>query len=89
MACGAPVIASNRGAIPEVVGKAAMLFDPENVQAITAAISRVLTHAELKATLRQQGLARAGKFSRDATATRVLALLREVGAGQSPKRSNS
>jgi glycosyltransferase involved in cell wall biosynthesis len=89
MACGAPVIASNRGAIPEVVGEAAILFDPENVQAMTAAIARVLTHAELKATLRQQGLARARKFSRDATATRVLALLHEIGAGQSPKRSNS
>ncbi|MGH7410293.1 MAG: glycosyltransferase family 4 protein [Candidatus Methylomirabilis sp.] len=81
MACGAPVIASNRGAIPEVVGEAAMLFDPENVQAITAAIARVLTHAELKASLRQQGLAQAGKFSRAATATRVLALLRDIGAG--------
>ena len=54
--------------------------------AITAAIARVLTHAELKATLRQQGLARAGKCSRDGSVTRVLALFRELGKGN-PRNS--
>jgi len=89
MACGAPVIASNRGAIPEVVGEAAILFDPENVPAITAAITTVLAQAETKATLRQRGLVRSREFSPDHTARQVLALLREVSEGRCAPRPNS
>lgn len=78
MACGAPVVAGNRAAIPEVVGKAAILVDPENVPAMTEAMAQVLSVSDLRRTLRQSGLARAQEFSADRTSGRVLALLYEV-----------
>jgi glycosyltransferase involved in cell wall biosynthesis len=78
MACGAPVVAGERAAIPEVVGKAAFLVDPENVPAMTEAIAQVLSVGHLRRTLRQIGLARALEFSSDRTSERVLALLYKV-----------
>ncbi|MEE8494258.1 MAG: glycosyltransferase family 1 protein [Nitrospirales bacterium] len=78
MACGAPVVASNRAAIPEVVESAAILFDPEDSAAIADAMVQVLSMTELQETLRQRGLARAREFSPDRTSGRVLALLRDV-----------
>ena len=78
MACGAPVVAGNRAAIPEVVDKAAILVDPENVPAMTEAIAQVLSVSDLRETLRQSGLARAMEFSSDRTSGRVLALLYKV-----------
>ena len=86
MACGAPVIAANRAAIPEVVGKAAILFDPEDVAAITKAMTDVLTQPELGATLRRQGLLRSREFSLNRTAGRVLMLLQEVSEGRHETR---
>lgn len=79
MACGAPVVATNRAAVPEVVGQAAVLFDPEDVASIVEAMERVLSQDELRERLRQQGLRRAGEFTFERSAERVLALLREVG----------
>jgi len=78
MACGAPVVAGNRAAIPEVVDKAAILVDPENVPAMTEAMAQVLSVGHLREALRRSGLARAMEFSADRTAGRVLALLGEV-----------
>lgn len=78
MACGAPVAVANRAALPEVVGTAALLLDPEDETAITGAMARILSAAELGADLARRGLARAREFSPDRTAGLVLALLREV-----------
>ena len=78
MACGAPVVAGNRAAIPEVVAKAAILVDPENVPAMTEAMTQVLSVGHLREVLRQSGLARALEFSSDRTSGRLLALLGEV-----------
>ena len=88
MACGAPVIAANRAAIPEVVGKAAILFDPEDVAAITKAMTDVLTQPELGTTLRRQGLMRSREFSPNRTTGRVLTLLQEVSEGRHQPRRN-
>ena len=79
MACGAPVAASNRTAIPEVVGDAALLFDPENVTGMTEAMARALSQQDVRERMRRQGLARAVAFTPERTAGRVVALLREVG----------
>src|SRR5438093_11139007 len=78
MACGAPVVAGNRAGIPEVVGKAGVLVDPENVPAMTEAMAQVLSVGHLRETLQQSGLARAQEFSSDRTSGRVLALLYEM-----------
>jgi len=65
---GVPVACSNRSSLPEVAGDAALLFDPDDTRAITAAIERVLGDAALAARLRADGIAQAARFSWAATA---------------------
>ena len=65
MACGCPVAASNVGAIPEVCGDAAVLFDPTDVEAMGAAMVEADNRRE---ELRELGLARAALFTWDETA---------------------
>jgi glycosyltransferase involved in cell wall biosynthesis len=81
MASGVPVAASSRAAIPEVVGDSGLLFDPEDVAAMAAMLSRLLSDADLRRELSQRGLQRARQFSRQQTASRVVALLEEVRKG--------
>lgn len=63
MACGAPVVCSNATALPEVVGFAGILVDPEQTDEIGAAIYRTLAAPELSADLRARGLAHSKQFS--------------------------
>lgn len=79
MACGAPVVASNRGAIPEVVGEAALLVNPEDPAVMASALERVLSSEQFAGELRQRGLGRAREFTPERTAGRVLQLLKQVG----------
>ena len=72
MACGAPVACSNTSSLPEIVGDAALTFDPTNVEAMAAALDRLLSDSELRAELRQRGLERAQRFSWAETARRTL-----------------
>jgi len=65
MACGCPVAASDAGSLPEVVGDAAVLFDPREPESIAAGISEALDRAD---ELRGRGRARAAGFTWDATA---------------------
>jgi glycosyltransferase involved in cell wall biosynthesis len=76
MACGCPVAASNAGAIPEVCGGAAVLFDATDVEAMAAAMVEADTRRE---ELRERGLARASLFTWDETARRHEDVYRQVG----------
>lgn len=78
MACGAPVACSNTSSLPEIVGDAALTFDPTNVEAMAAALDRLLSDSELRAELRQRGLERAQRFSWAETARRTLGVYRSV-----------
>jgi glycosyltransferase involved in cell wall biosynthesis len=71
MACGAPVICSRAGSLPEVAGDAALLVDPLNSDAIADGLQKVLANRDLRADLRERGLARAAQFSWDATAEQI------------------
>jgi glycosyltransferase involved in cell wall biosynthesis len=75
MACGAPVIASRRGALPEVVGDAGRLVDPDDEPALAAALAHLLLSADARAALARRGLARAAEFTVERTAGRVVDLL--------------
>jgi glycosyltransferase involved in cell wall biosynthesis len=77
MACGAPVVASNRGALPEVVGEAAVLSDP-TPDALEAALLRVLTDGQLARRLREAGRARAERMTWERTADGWLAVLQRA-----------
>jgi alpha-1,3-rhamnosyl/mannosyltransferase len=72
MACGAPVVCSNAGPLPEVAGDAALFLKPEDPEEWAATMLDVLTNASLRAELRRRGFARAKEFSwqRSAQATR-------------------
>ena len=81
MACGTPVVVSNVSSLPEVVGDAGLLVDPEDVSELTVAIWRVLTDEALRAELIAKGLKRAQCFSWEKTARQTLALYQRVGKG--------
>ena len=63
MAAGVPVIASNRGALPEVVGDAGLLVDPDDPESLTAAMARMIGDASLRANCAARGLVRARHFT--------------------------
>jgi glycosyltransferase involved in cell wall biosynthesis len=75
MACGCPVACSDRASLPEVVGDAARLFDPESPEAIAEAVRDVLAAPE---EWRAKGLARAAGFTWTATAQAHEAVYREL-----------
>ena len=63
MACGTPVVASNSGSIPEAVGEAGLLFDPNDVESLVDRVTAVLTNKPLRDKLKAQGLQHAQTFS--------------------------
>jgi len=68
MACGTPTVTSNVTSLPEVVGDAAVTFDPHNVDELAAIIEKVLTDKELRQELSLRGLERVKQFSWDRSA---------------------
>lgn len=71
MACGLPVLTSNVCSLPEVVGEAAILVHPLDVEEIADGIKRIVEDPTLRARLRERGLLRARLFSWDETARRT------------------
>ena len=64
MSCGIPVLASSRGgSLPEVVGDAGLLFEPENPEAIASCIIGFLSNENLRASLARNALERSKLFS--------------------------
>lgn len=77
MACGAPVICSNRTSLPEVVGNAGLLIDPEP-EAVGRALVTVFDDPSLRADLAARSLRQAARFSWRRTAEQTLSAYREV-----------
>lgn len=82
MACGCPVVTSDRSAMPEVTGGAALLADPHHADAIAAQLRRIVDEPGLADDLRARGLARAATLSWEAFARATVAIYREVLAEQ-------
>jgi glycosyltransferase involved in cell wall biosynthesis len=78
MKCGAAVIVGNKTSLPEVVGDAAVLVDPFDVNAISTAIERVITDSPLRAALQAKSLERAKLFDWRETARQTLAVYEKV-----------
>ena len=78
MSSGTPVVAANASSVPEVVGEAAYLVDPDDSRAMGGAIIAVLIQDDLRESLRNLGLAQATSFSWQRTARETLAVYRQV-----------
>ncbi len=79
MACGTPVLCSDRASLPEVVGDAAWLVDPTDIEAIREGLRRLLRDEPLRQALRERGLEQATRFSWERAATETLQLYARLG----------
>jgi glycosyltransferase involved in cell wall biosynthesis len=82
MACGCPIVTSDRSAMPEVTGGAALLANPHDPAAIGARLRELVDSPALAAELSQRGIARAGQLSWRAFAEANVAIYREVLAAR-------
>ena len=80
MAHGTPVVASNTSALPEVVGHAALMVNPENVFEISRALQRALTDQPLRERMKAAGLEQAQRFSWEVSVRRMLKVYEQVVA---------
>jgi glycosyltransferase involved in cell wall biosynthesis len=78
MSCGTPVVVSERASLPEVVGAAGLLVDPDEPDTLAAALERVLADGDLRTKMREKGLAQAARFSWKRTAQQTLAVYLET-----------
>lgn len=78
MASGTVVVTSDRGAMKEVAGDAALLVPPDSPEAIAEAIVRLCEDSALRERMLKAGASRAGQFGWDAAAVEHLRLYREV-----------
>jgi glycosyltransferase involved in cell wall biosynthesis len=77
MACGTPVVASDRTSVPEVVGDAGILVNPDDTSALAMQLERVLADPALGQELSRRGLARAKEFTWEKTARAVAQVYRD------------
>ena len=79
LACGAPVVASDRSSLPEFVGDAGVLVDPLDISSIAAGLRRVVADARFAEELRAAGPTRARQFAWAGTGRVTLDVLEQVG----------
>jgi len=78
MACGAPVLASNVSALPEVCGDAALLVDPRSADEIAGGLTRLMESESLRADLCVRGLVRASQFTWEASVRKTWEVYQEL-----------
>jgi glycosyltransferase involved in cell wall biosynthesis len=82
MAHGTPVVTSNTSSLPEVVGNAALMVNPENVFEIRRGLQQALTDIEVRARMKERGYAQAQRFSWNSSVARILEIYREVASNR-------
>jgi glycosyltransferase involved in cell wall biosynthesis len=84
MAHGTPVVTSNVTSLPEVVGNAAVLVNPENVFEIMRALHRALMDKELRCRMKERGYQQAARFSWEASVRRIMEAYSRIVHGGKP-----
>ena len=84
MAQGTPVVVSNVSSLPEVVGKAAVMVNPDNIFDIARGVKRILLDVDARELLRQRGLEQVKKYSWDRSVDRVLEIYRHTAGLRAP-----
>ncbi|MCI0399229.1 MAG: glycosyltransferase family 4 protein [Chloroflexi bacterium] len=74
MHCGCPVVASNRASLPEVVGEAGLLLEPDDAAGWAWVMAQLLSDSHLRQTMQEAGRRQAGRFTWEKTAQATLAL---------------
>ncbi|GAC1387077.1 MAG: glycosyltransferase family 1 protein [Herpetosiphon sp.] len=82
MACGTPVLVSRVASLPEVVGDAAILVDPLQVDDIARGLHELAMDDSLRVQLRQRGLERAARFTWQRCGDQTLAILERAAAAR-------
>ncbi len=82
MSHGTPVVTSNTSSLPEVVGNAAVLVNPENVFDIMRALQRVLLDQPLRERLKQRSYEQAARYSWEASVKRILEVYGDITSGR-------
>jgi glycosyltransferase involved in cell wall biosynthesis len=80
MASGAPIASSNKGAMPEIVGSAALFFDPNSISEMANVLERLYEDEGLRLNLSEKSLQRAQLFSWSKTAHATLEVIKNVAA---------
>lgn len=88
MACGTPVVASNRSSLPEVIGDAGLLFDPEKTDELTDILITLANDPSARERLIEKGYERAKAFSWDKTVAQTLEIYRAVSGDSQQSRRN-
>ena len=78
MQCCAPVITSNRGSIPEVVGLSGIMVNPDSMNEISEAITKILNDPNLQNILKEKGLEQSRKFSWENSAIETINVYRNI-----------
>ena len=78
MACGTPVVSTTTSSIPEVVGDAGFLVEPDDIRKMAGSVLALLTEDNLAEEMRQKGIRRAGTFSQERTASETLRVYMKV-----------
>lgn len=78
MACGIPVITSNRSSLPEVVGNAGILINPNSIIQIKNAIEKVINNKKLQKEMARKSLIQTSKFSWEKTVSEYLKVIRDI-----------
>jgi glycosyltransferase involved in cell wall biosynthesis len=78
MRCGTPVVASNAGSLPEVLGEAALFVDPTDVPDLAGAIGRLMQDESLRAEMVARGLKRAACYTWERTAEQTIDVYKRI-----------
>jgi glycosyltransferase involved in cell wall biosynthesis len=78
MACGTPVVASDRGSLPEVLGEAGCFFDPSHSGALLTVLRNVVESEEKREHMRRSGIARSKLFTWEEAARKTVSLFSEI-----------
>ena len=76
-----PVISSNCGSLPEVLGDAALYHDPDDASGVRELVERLMSNAEVRQRQIDRGLAQAARYRWDVTAEQIAQLLASAAAG--------
>jgi len=78
MACGCPVLTSNTSSLPEVVGNAGIMVDPNDISGFTKGIKEIITNNKLRKKMVKRGLKQAQKFYWLRTASETLKIYKDI-----------